>query len=135
LAACGSAIVVTASGLGAAVPYAAEIGDAGQIPRLVGAAIAYLPAIWLVAAVASALYGVAPRTYSVAWVVVIGCFVIGFLGEVLKLPHWIIELSPFQHTPRLPAAAITIAPLVTMLAIAATLTATGVIAFRRRDIG
>jgi ABC-2 type transport system permease protein len=134
LAACGSAIVMTASGLGAAVPYAAEIGDAAQIPRLVGAALAYLPAIWLVAAVASALYGVAPRTYSVAWVVVIACFVIGFLGEVLKLPHWIIELSPFQHTPRLPAAAITIAPLVTMLAIAATLTATGVIAFRRRDI-
>jgi ABC-2 type transport system permease protein len=66
--------------------------------------------------------------------VLVACFVIGFLGEVLKLPHWIIELSPFQHTPHLPAAGLTLTPLITMLAIAAALTTTGLIAFRRRDI-
>jgi ABC-2 type transport system permease protein len=54
---------------------------------------------------------------------------------VLKLPHWVIELSPFQHTPQLPAVGLTPAPLITMFAIAAALAATGIAAFRRRDIG
>ncbi len=131
----GSAVVMTAAGLGASLPYATATGDAGQVPTLVGAALTYLPAIWLLVGLAAALYGLAPRTLSIAWVVLVACFVIGFLGEVLKLPHWIIELSPFQHTPHLPAAGLTLTPLITMLAIATALTTTGLIAFRRRDIG
>jgi ABC-2 type transport system permease protein len=71
----------------------------------------------------------------VAWVLLVACFVIGFLGTVLKLPHWIIELSPFERTPHLPAASLTVTPLLVMLAIAAALTASGVMAFRRRDVG
>jgi polyether ionophore transport system permease protein len=130
----GSAVVMTAAGLGAGVPYAVEIGDTAQIPSLVGAAVVYLPAIWLLAGIAAVLYGLAPRILSAAWAILAICFVIGFLGEVLKLPRWIIELSPFQHTPQLPAASLTLAPL-TILAIAAALNATGIAAFRRRDLG
>jgi ABC-2 type transport system permease protein len=131
----GSAIVMTTAGLGAAMPYAAAIGDAGQIPRLVGAALTYLPAIWLLVGVATALYGLVPRAYPAAWVALVACFVIGFLGQVLKLPHWVIELSPFQHTPHVPAAPLAIAPLATMLAITVALGAVGIIGFRRRDVG
>jgi ABC-2 type transport system permease protein len=101
----------------------------------VGAVLAYVPATWLLVGVAAALFGATPRTYSLAWGMMVACFVIGFLGEVLKLPRWIIDLSPFQHTPHLPAAPIAVTPLLTMLVIAAALTTTGFIAFRRREIG
>jgi ABC-2 type transport system permease protein len=131
----GSTIVMAAAGLGTALPYAIAIGDAGQIPKLVSAALAYLPATWILVGVAATVFGAAPRAYSLAWVALAACFVIGFLGEVLKLPHWIIDLSPFQHTPHLPAAPLTVTPLLTMLALAAALTTISVIAFRRRDIG
>jgi ABC-2 type transport system permease protein len=130
----GSAVVMTAAGLGAGIPYAAETGDLTQIPTLVGAALVHLPAIWVLAGVATALYGLVPRAFSAAWVVLAGCFVIGFLGEVLKIPHWIIELSPFQHTPQLPAANLKLTPLATLLAIATVLVATGIGAFHRRDV-
>jgi ABC-2 type transport system permease protein len=131
----GSAVVVLAAGLGAGIPYAAETGDLLQIPALVGAALVHLPAIWLLAGLASALYGFTPRAVSASWAVLAVCFVIGFLGEVLKLPQWIIELSPFQHTPQLPAVHLTLTPLITLLAVAAVLIASGIGGFRLRDLG
>lgn len=131
----GSVVVMAAAGLGAGIPYAVEIRDAGQIPTLLGAALAYLPAIWVLAGVGIALYGLAPRALSATWAILAVCFVIGFLGEVLKLPRWVVELSPFQHTPHLPAATFAPVPLLTLLAIAVAVVVIGVGAFRRRDIG
>ena len=131
----GSVVLMAAAGLGAGVPYAAETGNAGQIATLLGAALAHVPAIWLLAGVATALYGLAPRALSAAWAVLAVCFVIGFFGDLLKPPHWVIELSPFQHTPQLPAARFALTPVVMLLAIAAALVATGCTAFRRRDVG
>ena len=131
----GSVVVLTAAGLGAGLPYAVETADAGQIGALVGAALAYLPAVVLLVGVAAALYGLAPRAVSAVWVVVTSCFVIGFLGQVLKLPRWLVDLSPFQHTPALPAASLTLTPLVTLSGLAAALVAVGLVSFGRRDIG
>jgi len=130
----GSVVVMTAAGLGAAVPYAAEVHDLSQVPRLVAAALAYLPAIWVLAGVAAALYGLAPRAFSAAWAVLAVCFLIGFLGVALKLPRWIVELSPFQHTPQLPAAHLAFVPLLTLLAVAVAATTTAFGALRRRDV-
>ncbi len=131
----GSTAVLAAVGLGAGIPYAVQVSDPGQVPRLAGAALAYLPAVWLLVGIATALFGLVPRAVAVTWVIVAGCFVIGFLGEVLRLNRWIMNLSPFQHTPRLPAADFTPTPLLVQLAVAAALTAIGIAAFRRRDIG
>jgi ABC-2 type transport system permease protein len=131
----GSALVMLAAGLGVAVPYAVVAGDASQIPRLTGAALAYLPSVWLLAGVAIALYGLASRAMSAAWFVLALCVVIGFVGGVLKLPSWVMDLSPFQQTPRLPAADLAIAPLLGLLGIATILVVAGFGALRWRDIG
>ncbi len=131
----GSTAVLAAAGLGAGIPYAVQVSDPGQVLRLAGAALAYLPAVWLLVGIATALFGLVPRAVAVTWVIVAGCFVIGFLGGVLRLNRWIMNLSPFQHTPQLPAAGFTPTPLLVQLAVAAALTAIGIAAFRRRDIG
>jgi ABC-2 type transport system permease protein len=131
----GSVIVLTAAGLGAAVPYAIVTHDLGQVPRIVGATLVHLPAVWLLAGVAVALFGLVPRATSVAWAALAACVVIGFFGDLLKLPGWVMGLSPFEHTPQLPAAGLTVMPLVTLVAIAAGLIATGFGAFRQRDVG
>jgi ABC-2 type transport system permease protein len=82
-----------------------------------------------------ALFGLVPRATSVAWAALAVCVVIGFFGDLLKLPGWVMGLSPFEHTPQLPAASLTVMPLVTLVAIAAGLIATGFGAFRQRDVG
>jgi ABC-2 type transport system permease protein len=61
----------------------------GPGARLLGAALAYAPALWLLAGLAAALFGLAPRGVSAAWAALAACFVIGLLGEVLDLPAWL----------------------------------------------
>lgn len=135
LAMAGSAIVLAAAGLGAGLPYAVETQDAHQIPRLLGASLLYLPASWLFAGLAAALYGLTPRAITITWAALAACFVIGFLGDVLKPPQWLTDLSPFERTPHLPAASFQLEPLIVLLAIALVLMAVGAEAFRRRDLG
>jgi ABC-2 type transport system permease protein len=68
------------------------------------------------------------------WALLAGVFVIGFFGEILSLPAWVFDLSPFEHTPQVPAAEVTVTPLVLLTAVAAGLIALGVYAFARRDV-
>lgn len=135
VAAAGGIVVMAAASLGVGVPYAIESGDAGHVLALVGAGLAYLPAIGVLSGLATALYGLVPRALPATWVLLVGCLVAGLLGQVLKLPSWVVELSPFQRTPQLPAADLSVPPLVALSAIAVALAAIGALALRRRDIG
>lgn len=131
----GSVAVLAAAGLGAGLTYGIVSNDLGQAPRLLGAALAYTPALWLLVGLATALFGLVPRAVTTAWAALAGCLVIGLLGEVLDLPAWANDLSPFQHTPQLPAAHLTVTPLAILAVTAAALITVGLTAFRQRDVG
>ena len=53
---------------------------------------------------------------------------------MLSLPGWLTAVSPFEHTPQLPAADLTVAPLAILVAVAAALVTLGLAGFRRRDL-
>ncbi len=131
----GSTVIVGGAGLGAGVMYAASTGDWGQLPRVLAAAVAHLPALWVFVGLAAALFGLAPRAVGLTWVGLVGAVFVGILGPLLQLPDWVYDLSPFGHTPQLPAADFTPGPLAALTAIAAGLMAVGLVAFRRRDAG
>jgi ABC-2 type transport system permease protein len=59
---------------------------------------------------------------------------VSVLGPLLGLPDWVLELSPFEHVPQLPADDFRAGPLLALCAVAAALTAVGMLAFRRRDL-
>jgi ABC-2 type transport system permease protein len=130
----GSALVLAATGLGAGVAYAIASGDAAQIARLTGASLAQLPAVWVLGALAVALFGVAPAATGLAWGALGACVLLWLLGPLLGLPSWLLDASPYTHIPAVPAAGLDIAPLVALLAVAAALTAAGLIGLRRRDV-
>ena len=130
----GSALVVALGGLGTGISYALVVGDAGRIPHLVGGAVAYTPAVLVLAGLVMALYGIRPGTATVAWGALTVCFVVGFFGPLLSLPDWAQDLSPFQHVPRIPAVGFSLAPIVALSLAAAAFTAVGGAAFRRRDV-
>lgn len=131
----GSVVVLVAGGLGTGIAYALTSGDLGQVPRLTGAALAYAPALWLLAGLATTLFGLIPRGAMAAWAALIACFVIGLLGQALDLPDWARDLSPFEHVPPLPAADPSLTAPALLAALAAALTAAGLAGFRRRDVG
>ncbi|QFG21837.1 ABC transporter permease [Actinomadura sp. WMMB 499] len=130
----GGTLMLLLSGLGAGAVGAVVVGDAGLLPRTVGAALAYAPAVWITAGAALALFGLAPRALALAWAVVVYAVFVTTFGGLLRLPQWMDALSPFGHVPMLPGEDMRWAPLLILSAIAAGLVAAGFAAFRRRDL-
>ncbi len=127
-------VVPVAGGLGVGTSYAVLTGDAGELSRMVGGAVAHMPAVWAVTGVAVLLIGVLPRVAALSWAVFAGCMVTALLGSLLQLPDWALELSPFEHTPRLPGGTVDVATLLILTAIAAGAMIVGLVAFRHRDV-
>ena len=135
-AAAGTAVVLAAAGLAGGLAHGLRAGDlAGELPRLLGAALVQAPAVWVLAGLAAALFGLAPRLVAASWAAVALALLVGQFGRVLQLDQWMKDLSPFTHIPRLPGGEVTAAPLLWLAALALALGLAGVAGFRRRDVG
>lgn len=130
----GPVVVLAVTGLAIGVTYAISVHDAGQLTRMTGAGLAQAPAAWVLAGAAVLLFGLAPRLAPGAWVLLAVCVLLGQLGAVLQLDQWLLDLSPFTHTPQVLGVTWTAAPLWLLTAVAAVLAVTGLAAFDRRDI-
>lgn len=132
----GTVVLLVVAGGGAGLAYGAATGDiAGQVPRLIGATLAQVPAAAVLAGIAVALFGLVPRATGLAWAA-LGVFaVLGQVGPLLRLGQTVMDISPFTHTPRVPGAALSATPLVVLTLLAIGLVTLGLVALRRRDIG
>ncbi len=131
----GTAALLAVAGAATGLAYGVQVHDLGQVPRLLGAALAQLPATWVLAGVGVALFGLAPRFAAAAWAALVACVLIMELGAFLGLSRWVVDVSPFAHVPKLPGSAFDATGLVGLVAVAAALTAGGLTGLRRRDIG
>jgi ABC-2 type transport system permease protein len=131
----GSAALMAAAGFGMGLTYGVAVNDLGQVGRLIGAAVALVPALWVLVGVTLVLFGFAPRATAAAWGVLVACLVIGLFAELLNLPGWLVDVSPFQHVPAMPSQGFALTPVVALTATAAVLMVAGVVGFRRRDVG
>ncbi len=133
----GTALLLAAAGVAAGLGYGLRTGSAGtEVARLLGAALVQLPASLAVAGAAVLLFGLWPgASVAGAWTVLGAVVVIALFGQVLRLSGWLLDLSPFTHVPKLPGAAVTAPPLLWLGLAALALTAAGLTALRRRDIG
>jgi polyether ionophore transport system permease protein len=134
IAFCGSALVLLVGGAGLGLVAGLTSSDLGQLGRVTLASLAYIPPVWILAAIAVVLFGVVPQWTALAWAPVGACLVIGMFGTLLDLPSVVVDLSPFELTPSVPAAAWDGIPIVVLTAIGAAVTAIGLTAFRRRDL-
>ena len=134
VAVAGTSLLVVLAGVGAALARGVETGESGQVGRVFAAALVQLPAAWVLVALVVALFGFAPRLIVGGWVALAFFVLLGELGPLLNLSHWVMDLSPFAHTPRLPGAAFTATPVIALTVIAGAVAAAGLAGFRRRDI-
>ncbi|MEV8097371.1 ABC transporter permease [Kitasatospora sp. NPDC085879] len=132
----GSAVLLAVAGACSGLGQGAAMGGTGRaVARLLPAALAQLPAVWLAAAVALAVVGLAPRWSTAAWGALGLFLLIGWLGPILRLPQWALDLSPFTHTPHLPGGSFTAVPLLWLTALAVLTAAAGLAGLHRRDLG
>lgn len=127
-------LVTVSGGLGVGIAYAIVVDDAWQVPRMIAASAATLPATFVIVGAALALFGLLPRLVLAAWGVFAAVTVIGIFAETLNLPQWVRDVSPFEHLPAAPAQGITLSPFLVLAALATGLAAAGWRGFCRRDL-
>lgn len=130
----GTLAVLGAGGLGVGVGYALVTGDGGAVPDFLRATMPYVAPVLVTSAAARLLYGLAPHLASLAWLVLAFAFVVMLFGSLFRMPEWVQDLSPFHHLALVPAEPFRWAPFLWLLGIAAILSVTGQLLFRRRDV-
>ena len=106
----GPAALLLGAGLTMGIAANAALADGGShLGPILAGALVQVPAVWVVTGVAALLVGVAPRFTSAAWGVLAVVMLIGQLGPVLQLPQWVMDVSPFNHVPKLPGGTVELA--------------------------
>jgi len=101
---------------------------------LVYSMMVYVPALWLMLGLGIFVVGVFPKAVVFCWMYFTYIFVIGFFGELLHMPQWAMNLSPFYHIPQLPLESMRVLPLAILTVAAVALSMCGLVFYRRRDV-
>jgi ABC-2 type transport system permease protein len=134
LALAGALAVSLAAGLSAWLGAAVQ-GAEVSLPNMVEAGLNCLPVSLLFLGLGALALALLPRAGAgVAYGVVAVAFVWQLFGGLLGAPHWLLDLSPFQHVGLVPAQAFELGGAAVMLALAALSAGAALWLFRRRDL-
>jgi ABC-2 type transport system permease protein len=103
--------------------------------RLVASAAAQAPPVWTVAAAAVLCFAWRPQRAVLGWGVFLSAATLGVVGELLDLPQWVLDLSPYTHAPQMPLADFDWSVAIVLTAVAAGLLTVAWARYRVRDIG
>lgn len=111
------------------------VSDAAPgVGSALGAFLSRLPAIWVLVGTAAFLVGWLPRFAPLSWAVLLVGFVVGELGPTMRLPDWVVDLSPFAHLSQLPGGSFAAAEALVLGVVAAALVGAGGASYTRRDV-
>lgn len=131
----GPALVIIMFALTCGLTYGLSADNLSDIlPRLLGASLVYLPAVWLFTGISMVLFGIIPRLAALSWVSLAIVVIIDLLGEFFDISQWILDISPFTHVPRLLAGDTVENSLILLFVVAFTLILIGIWGYQRRDI-
>jgi len=125
----GSAVLVFFAGLGNGLGAGITLGEPGTIVKLTLAGLAFVPAMAVVAGIAA--LAVALRHAWIGWLAVTFVVTSLYLGALLRLPKWLIDLSPVGRTTA--PSNVPVVALVVMVVVAAALTLLAGAIYQHRD--
>ena len=127
----GAAWLLLVTGLGMAI---GAVGTAVSFGGVLAASLVQIPAVWVVGALALLGLAQGSRWAMAGWVVLVAFFLVGPLAELLQLPGWVADLSPYSHVPKVPAESLAIGPELVLTAWPRR-PWRGLVALPARDIG
>ena len=127
-------LLLLVSGALLAASQAATDGTWRPLADVVAGAAALAPGVWLVVALGVLLHGWLPHAGWLAWLVVGWSLVVTWIGALLNLPAWLLDLTPFAQLPALPVETMRSAPVLVTTAVAVVLLVLGLVGYRRRDL-
>lgn len=105
------------------------LGEPQTVVRLMLAGLAFVPALSVLAGIAA--LAVALRSTWIGWLAVTFVIASLYLGALLRLPGWLIDLSPVGHTT-VPTD-VPVLALIVMVVVATAFTLMAGLVYRRRD--
>ena len=130
----GGLIVLIAAGLGMGIGTAASTGDVAYLGTMLNAHLVYLPALAVFLSLAALGFAFRPGWLNLAWIPAVYAIVASYLGIILDLPQWALNMSPLEHVAMAPLETQAAIPLVWLSVIAVALTAGAAVRFRSRDL-
>jgi ABC-2 type transport system permease protein len=102
---------------------------------MVASPLAQAPAVWVVVGCSLALFAWRSQWAVLGWGVLVLFVTIGQIGELLDLPTWVLDVSPYTHAPAMPLESFTPGAALVLTGIAAALSAAAWLEYASRDIG
>jgi len=134
IALAGVAWLMLLAGLATGLGHAIAVGDSSQVLRISVAALTRIPAAWVLVGLVVAVWGVWPHATAAVWGAFAAFIVVGEFGQLWGVPLWLMDFSPFAHSPVLPGPDAGLSGIVWLTVIAGALLAGGTAAFRHRDL-
>jgi ABC-2 type transport system permease protein len=125
----GSAVLMFFAGLGNGLGAGITLGEPGTIVKLTLAGLAFVPAMAVIAGIAA--LAAALRHAWIGWLAVTFVVTSLYLGALLRLPKWLIDLSPVGRTTA--PSDVPVIALVVMVVAAVALTLVAGAIYRHRD--
>ncbi|WP_017199915.1 ABC transporter permease subunit [Arthrobacter sp. M2012083] len=135
VAALSTTAVATVAGTAAAVALSLTQAGGSGPGAVFAAALAHIPAAIVFPAITVLAFALIPRwSSSIGWGALGAALVLGQFGELLGLPAWLQDLSPFRHSSAMPVEAFNPGGALLMAAIAITGSAAAAYLIRQRDL-
>jgi ABC-2 type transport system permease protein len=130
----GPAAALLFAGVAAGLAYGLSIGDVNhELPRMTAMMLAMLPAVWVMAAIAIAAYGVAPRyAMPVSWLIFAAFLLLELGWEMRQVSDRVFGISPFAWVHW--TSEVHTSSTLLLLIVAVMLTTAGLSALSHRDI-
>ena len=130
-----SFVMISLAGLGLGTTANAVMAEGVDVGMVYQAAMAYLPAVWVMIGLTVLLLGWLPRFTGFIWLYLSFSFFVIYLGNLFQLSEWVERLTPFGYISALPIEQFDLlqAAVLTLIAVAGM--AIGFVGYNRRDIG
>ena len=130
----GVAWLTLVAGVATGLGHALAVGASSQVVPITVAALTRIPAAWVLVGLVVAVWGIWPHATGLVWGAYAAFIVVGEFGQLWGVPRWVMDVSPFAHSPVLPGPNATLMGIVWLTLVAGALLAIGSAAFRRRDL-
>jgi len=126
--------VLFAGGLGYGVSAALTAGRAGEVGAGLTAALSYYPATLLIGVIGGLLLALSCRIAALSWFLLLWAAIVALLADTLRLPGWSRDLSPLEHTGRVPIDDLDVTAALVMTGTTLVLAAASTLLLRRRNL-
>lgn len=130
-----SFVMLSLAGLGLGTVADAMMEEGFDVVMAFQAALAYLPAVWVMIGLTVLLIGWLPKFTGFIWLYLTFSFFVIYLGSLFQLPEWVEKGTPFGYVSAIPLEGFDWLQAALLTGVAAVLIVAGFIGYNKRDIG